>query len=433
MRIRTGDVLVWLAFVLLVVLLFSSITFAGPQECKSSVCRTSTVNAVGSGVCYGRAANGDVLVLTARHCVRNFRVTCEFFLGTEYAVAAKGRVVAVSSNRDLAAIRIPAEQFRGRFPASVPVADMPPEIGERIHTIGCSRGRNPTALAGSVLDYPTPRDMAFSPAPANGRSGSAVFDSEGDSIVGILTNRRRVSGSPVHGLAESTEAISGFFGPSESQAAEAVPGETEEAFWRILRRRRGCGPGGCNPDGGGDPGGDIGGYAPAPEWEGPGLPELPLPPEPPEPVVPVEPVEPVEPSCEEELNVLRVQVSDLTAEVDGLKRQITNITVTLTDEDIEFITQAVLNALPKPQEPNQVSHYVLVSTQSGDYWTDMRRLYYEAKEHYQIDHAIPIGNVGPLPAIVAYRSGSPVWQATGVLPVTRALEAIRSDNSPISE
>ncbi|GAI86546.1 unnamed protein product, partial [marine sediment metagenome] len=268
-------------------------------------------------------------VLTARHCVRNFAVTCEFFLGSEFAVAAKGRVVAVSRNRDLAAVLIPASEFAGRFPSAVPVADMPPEIGAKIHTIGCPRGAKPTALAGQVLGYPSPRDMTFSPAPVSGRSGSAIFDAEGDEIVGILTKRRWTGGMPVHGLAESTTAIDGFFGTSRASAVEATEEATEEAWWwpgkLMIRGRRGggCGPGGCGPDGcpgqDGMPGGGIGDIAPSPDWEGPGLPDDEI--EVPDPTFdPVPPV--VDPPAAPIADPPNTDVADLQEQIDALQEQI---------------------------------------------------------------------------------------------------------------
>lgn len=75
-----------------------------------------------------------------------------------------------------------------------------------------------------------------------------------------------------------------------------------------------------------------------------------------------------------------------------------------------------------------VSHIVLVSPSNGPYWDELKKSYYDAKKHFSdIIHVVPTKNVGPMPALVIYDSGNPVWKTTGVEGVMEALDAISND------
>ncbi len=84
---------------------------------------------------------------------------------------------------------------------------------------------------------------------------------------------------------------------------------------------------------------------------------------------------------------------------------------------------------PTPVAPvvEGISHMVLVSSQFVEYWGELEGLLKKARGHYSIQLEIPGRNVGPLPALVAYKGGVPQWSVTGLAGVKKALVDIADD------
>ena len=82
---------------------------------------------------------------------------------------------------------------------------------------------------------------------------------------------------------------------------------------------------------------------------------------------------------------------------------------------------------------SQVSHLVLVTNHYAEYWGELRELLEEARDHYaRIELVSPKADVGPLPVLVAYQDGSPVWKAVGLEKVKTALLQVANDSfSPL--
>ena len=452
------DIRKWLLAVLLVALLAARL-LSGEVECMSATCKVSTAGVLGSGIAFSTNATDAIYVLTNRHVAGNSRrVTCEFYSGTVNAVMVPGAVVGYSQVADLACIRLPASGFTTGLPYTVPLAKVSPAVGDGVITHGYPHGRGPTAFRAKVIAVDS-TSLEFSVPPSNGRSGSGVFDAEANNIVGILSHR-----GMGYGRAQSLEAIYTFL---DWQVDAGF-------FFRRPLLRGGPGGGGCGP-GGRCPSPGIGGGGDGntlPDWGG-GLPRPPD--EPTDPIVPgddpIVPTDPV-PGTQGEPGPQGIQgepgkdgtpgpvgpagptgpagaqgapgktgavgPQGLTGPV-GSKGEPGDKGETGDqgpkgdpgEADVDAIVAIVLDRLQgqMPVQPaDRISHFVLAYYPGAAYWQQIQPAYYAAKEHYVIELVSPSQNVGPLPAIVAYKDGSPVWKATGVNNVLSTLDKIESDS-----
>jgi hypothetical protein len=126
---------------------------------------------------------------------------------------------------DAAVIAIGESQFGGLLPPAIPLAtrDYQVQPGQTLCSVGCAGGAWSTGWKGHALDY-AGDDLRFVPAPASGRSGSALFDAEGERIVGVVRARTLDNGQ---GIAVSVQSL---YGQLCRAAAE---------------RQVQCGPNGC--------------------------------------------------------------------------------------------------------------------------------------------------------------------------------------------
>jgi hypothetical protein len=94
---------------------------------------------------------------------------------------------------DVAIVSVDAEVFGRQLPGVIPLA--PPdyilEPKQTVFSVGCANGRWATAWKGNVIGYDASvdKDVMFNPTPADGRSGSAIFDEHGTKIVALLHAR----------------------------------------------------------------------------------------------------------------------------------------------------------------------------------------------------------------------------------------------------
>jgi len=101
-----------------------------------------------------------------------------------------GQVIARSETADAAVITVAEAAFDGVLPCVIPIAprDHAVSAGATLSSVGCANGTWSTGWKGHALGY-NGGDLHFLPTPANGRSGSAVFDAEGKMIVAVLRAR----------------------------------------------------------------------------------------------------------------------------------------------------------------------------------------------------------------------------------------------------
>jgi hypothetical protein len=186
---------------------------AGISECIDATCRITAPDGSRGTGCVFEISQGRVFVLTAAHVVGNFSgVQCEFWRDGHQSSPIPAAIVSRVGDDmcDAAVISLEESRFGGILPCVVPVApsDCVLDPGETILSVGCANGTWSTGWKGHVLGYQGD-ELRFVPTPANGRSGSAIFDAGGQCIVGLLRAR---TANDSEGIATSVQGIYRAFG-----------------------------------------------------------------------------------------------------------------------------------------------------------------------------------------------------------------------------
>lgn len=180
--------------------------------------------------------SGEALVITCGHLFRNSNgkapVKVELFEpasnGVRVAGQATGQVISFDLKRDVALVSIRPDR-----PVTV-AAVAPPksaiERGDRVVTIGCSNGNDPTVMESRItsLDrYEGPPNIEASGAPAIGRSGGGLFNARGE-LIGICNNADREGNEGLYAGLESVHDELDRLGLKEiyakSQGAQSASG-----------------------------------------------------------------------------------------------------------------------------------------------------------------------------------------------------------------
>lgn len=139
------------------------------------------------------ARSGEALIITCGHLFRDSQgkgpVTVELFEsnpdGARVIAQLPGQVINYNLDRDLGLVSIRPDR-----PVRVaPIAPTQTILarGDRLVSVGCDRGQNPTALATRVTNvdrYQGPPNVEASGAPIEGRSGGGLFNTAGQ-LVGV--------------------------------------------------------------------------------------------------------------------------------------------------------------------------------------------------------------------------------------------------------
>ncbi len=187
-------------------------TAASWTACVEATCRVTAADGSRGTGCAFERSQGYVFVLTGAHVATSALVECEFWRRGHQSRPVQGRVIRRHEGADVAVVAIAESAFAGRLPAVVPLA--PPDWiaapGETLGSVGCAAGAWATGWRGHALGYDG-ADLHFVPAPANGRSGSALFDAAGTHIVGLIRAR---SADSRRGIATSVQAVYRALGSS---------------------------------------------------------------------------------------------------------------------------------------------------------------------------------------------------------------------------
>ena len=178
-------------------------------------------------------------MLTAAHVVgNNPTVQCEFWHNGHQSSPLPGRVVNRSEAADAAIVAVPEASLGGILPAVIPLAGRQSEIrpGDTLVSVGCANGGWSTSWKGHTLGCEDGQ-LRFLPTPANGRSGSAIFDAQGEHIVALLRAR---TGNDSEGIAVPVSAIYQVFDVAASSTAAPALAQCGP---------EGCPSGGCCPNG----------------------------------------------------------------------------------------------------------------------------------------------------------------------------------------
>jgi thiol-disulfide isomerase/thioredoxin len=139
------------------------------------------------------AREGEALVITCGHIFRESKgkgpVTVDVFeptaAGLQVIDKVAGEVILYDLERDVALV-----SFRPNRPvcvAAVAAPKTPISRGDRVASVGCSHGQDPSVMATRVtwLDrYQGPPNIEISGAPVEGRSGGGLFNAKSE-LIGI--------------------------------------------------------------------------------------------------------------------------------------------------------------------------------------------------------------------------------------------------------
>ncbi|HUW81914.1 MAG TPA: serine protease [Phycisphaerae bacterium] len=255
MRSRTvGLICYWIvaaAAVTLLTLWAANLARASMADCIDATCRISTPDGGRGTGCVFEVDGGRVYVLTCAHVVEGVStVELEFWRAGHQSRKIAATVAARSTGADAAIVTVAEAAFAGAPPAAVPMAPREYVVtaGQTLVSVGCANGTWSTAWKGHALRQQG-SDLLFRPTPANGRSGSAIFDAEGTRIVGLLRARNE---QDRHGIATSIEGLYRGLGtptayagrqvqcpggvcPTPQGGAQATP---EDSPWRLLPYRQ---------------------------------------------------------------------------------------------------------------------------------------------------------------------------------------------------
>jgi hypothetical protein len=246
-----GREIVWIAvlvialgIILAIVSALCGTAKAAMTDCIDATCRiTAADGGVGSG-CVFEIGDGRVFVLTAAHVVGNdTAVRCEFWRQGHQSRAISGQVIARSEAADAAVVAVPEAAFEGILPGVVPFAprDFAVPAGATLSSVGCANGSWSTGWKGHALGY-SDGDLHFVPTPANGRSGSAIFDADGKIIVAVLRAR---TANDSEGIATPVKTIYDAF----TTKTQSKPEWRESACETPAQCPGGTCPGGSCPGG----------------------------------------------------------------------------------------------------------------------------------------------------------------------------------------
>ena len=152
----------------------------------------STGHSYGTGTIID-ARSGEALVITCGHLFRDSAgkgpIMVELFAATPTGVRVvgqvAGQVVDYNLDRDIGLVSIrPSGEVRV---APVAPTDTVIERGDRVTSVGCNEGKDPTALSTRVTNvdrYQGPPNIEAGGAPVEGRSGGGLFNSAGQ-LVGV--------------------------------------------------------------------------------------------------------------------------------------------------------------------------------------------------------------------------------------------------------
>lgn len=185
--------------------------------------RVTVPGAIGSGIVVG-SEGAFYYALTNAHVATAQRVKVEFFDAgkvTEFTA----ETVLRNEDADLAVLKI---DTRGEYnPAIIPIDPaFSMKSGDVLATCGHPLGESPTLYFASYVGQDTTYGLKFTPAPKQGRSGSALLASDGSRVVGIIYAYTTDAAGRKIGLAIPARFIASFFG-------EALTGHKVKASWTV--------------------------------------------------------------------------------------------------------------------------------------------------------------------------------------------------------
>lgn len=215
---------------------------ASLADCIDATCRISAPDGSRGTGCAFEKSQGYVFVLTAAHVVGGHgSVECEFWRQGHQSIPLTAKVIVRSQTIDAAVVSLPLSAFGGLAPTCVPIAPQDYRLaeGDTVTSVGCASGAWATGWKGHVLGYAN-LSLCFMPPPADGRSGSALFDARGEKIVGLIWGRQD---EERRGYAVTVENL--YRGLNFRQTGSGWVHRPLPLLTVVEPSQ--CGPGGCTP------------------------------------------------------------------------------------------------------------------------------------------------------------------------------------------
>ncbi|MEE8452460.1 MAG: trypsin-like peptidase domain-containing protein [Thermoguttaceae bacterium] len=212
---------------------------AALSDCIDATCRITAPDGGRGTGCVFEISDGHVYVLTNAHVASAKTLRLEFWRDGHQSQPLVGTTLLKSQQADAAVVVVDAASFDRMLPSVVPIAarNFMLRSGDTILSVGCAGGSWSTGFKGHSLKY-NGGDLHFVPTPANGRSGSAIFDEAGEQIVGLL--RARVEdGAASHGVATSVQSLYRAFASGQPTTIDSPTSGGSPTQ---------CGPNGCPAD-----------------------------------------------------------------------------------------------------------------------------------------------------------------------------------------
>jgi thiol-disulfide isomerase/thioredoxin len=185
------------------------------------------------------ARSGEALIVTCGHLFRASKgkgpVTVEFFEaglnGVRVVGQLPGQVISYDLERDVALISIHAD----RQVTVAPVAPTRTPIvrGDRVTSIGCSNGQDPTVMETRVMsaDGFQPPSIKASGSPVEGRSGGGLFNGKGQ-LVGVCFGADHEGNAGMYAALESVHGELDRLGLKDIYAKAEAPSAAGPAVVR---------------------------------------------------------------------------------------------------------------------------------------------------------------------------------------------------------
>jgi thiol-disulfide isomerase/thioredoxin len=176
------------------------------------------------------ARSGEALIVTCGHLFRasggKAPVTVEFFevgpKGVRVVGQVTGQVISYDLDRDVALISIRPDRQVSVAPIAPPRTNV--ERGDRVTSIGCNNGHDPTVMETRVVsaDGFQPPSIKASGSPVEGRSGGGLFNGKGQ-LVGVCFGADQESNSGMYAALESVHGVLDHLGLKDIYAKTEPP------------------------------------------------------------------------------------------------------------------------------------------------------------------------------------------------------------------
>jgi hypothetical protein len=145
------------------------------------------------------------------------------------------------------------------------------------------------------------------------------------------------------------------------------------------------------------------------------------------------------PELETRIQKLEGDVGSIKTDMVSVKSDLVSIKSTLMTINTSVTNIAnrlsVIEGKPQPPPPEQETHVVIVADQKASYWQRLGQEVENARAYYSAIRVAPPPSFSiPLPQLVLYRDGVPIYRSSGLRDVSTDLQRmVRGEFDPVSK